>query len=45
MHSIVTSIMDSGFDGYFLIAANPVDILTRYVKELTGYLKSSTRNL
>lgn len=36
MHSIVTSIMDSDFDGYFLIAANPVDILTRYVKELTG---------
>lgn len=36
MHSIVTSIMDSGFDGYFLIAANPVDILTRYVKELTA---------
>ncbi len=28
--------MDSGFDGYFLIAANPVDILTRFVKEYTG---------
>ena len=28
MKSIVTSVMDSGFDGFFLIAANPVDILT-----------------
>ena len=28
--------MDSGFDGYFLIAANPVDILTRFIKEYTG---------
>ena len=36
MKSIVTSVMDSGFDGFFLIAANPVDILTRYVKEVTG---------
>ena len=26
MKSIVTSVMDSGFDGFFLIAANPVDI-------------------
>ena len=25
---IVRSIMDSGFDGIFLIATNPVDILT-----------------
>ena len=36
MKSIVKSVMDSGFDGYFLIAANPVDILTRFVKEYTG---------
>ena len=36
MKSIVSSVMDSGFDGFFLIAANPVDILTRYVKEVTG---------
>ena len=26
--------MDSGFDGCFLIAANPVDILTRFVKNI-----------
>ena len=36
MKSIVSSVMDSGFDGFFLIAANPVDILTHYVKEVTG---------
>ena len=36
MKIIVSSVMDSGFDGFFLIAANPVDILTRYVKEVTG---------
>lgn len=36
MRSIVDSVMGSGFDGFFLIAANPVDILTRYVKEVTG---------
>lgn len=35
--SIVTSVMDSGFDGIFLIASNPVDVLTHYVKELTGF--------
>lgn len=34
--SIVTSVMDNGFDGIFLIASNPVDVLTHYVKELTG---------
>lgn len=36
MKSIVTNVMESGFDGYFLIAANPVDILTRFVQEFTG---------
>ena len=36
MRSIVDSVMGSGFDRFFLIAANPVDILTRYVKEVTG---------
>ncbi|MDN8831440.1 L-lactate dehydrogenase, partial [Staphylococcus aureus] len=36
MKSIVKSVMDRGFDGYFLIAANPEDILTRFVKEYTG---------
>ena len=36
MKDIVKSVMDSGFDGYFLIAANPVDILTRFIKEYTG---------
>lgn len=38
--SIVTAVMDNGFDGIFLIASNPVDVLTHYVKELTGFPSS-----
>ena len=34
--SIVTEIMASGFDGIFLVASNPVDILTYAVKEFSG---------
>lgn len=38
MKSIVKSVMDSGFDGYFLIVVNFVDILIRFVKEYIGLL-------
>lgn len=34
---IVESVVETGFDGIFLIASNPVDVLTYYVKELTGF--------
>lgn len=34
---VVDSIMKSGFDGLFLVAANPVDILSYAVKEFSGF--------
>ncbi len=34
--SVVSQVMDSGFDGIFLIATNPVDIMTRITYELSG---------
>lgn len=34
--TIINPIMESGFDGIFLIATNPVDIMTMVVKELSG---------
>lgn len=34
---VVDNIMKSGFDGLFLIAANPVDILSYAVKEFSGF--------
>lgn len=34
--SIVGAVMKSGFDGIFLIATNPVDIMTRMTYELSG---------
>ncbi|XBQ95893.1 L-lactate dehydrogenase [Staphylococcus felis] len=37
--NIITSIMDSGFDGIFLIAANPVDILTYVTLKYSGLPK------
>lgn len=37
--SIVTEIMASGFDGIFLVAANPVDILTYAVWKFSGLPK------
>lgn len=36
---IITSIMDSGFEGIFLIAANPVDILTYITLKYSGLPK------
>ncbi|MDP4096015.1 L-lactate dehydrogenase [Paenibacillus sp. P96] len=37
---IVSSIMASGFDGIFVIAANPVDIVTYLVREISGLSRS-----
>ncbi|MCU5746847.1 L-lactate dehydrogenase [Staphylococcus sp. SQ8-PEA] len=37
--SIVTQIMESGFDGIFLIATNPVDILTYVTYKVSGLPK------
>jgi L-lactate dehydrogenase len=37
---ITTSIMASGFDGIFLIASNPVDLIARIVAEVSGLPKS-----
>ena len=34
--SVVENVMKSGFDGVFLVAANPVDILTYAVYKLSG---------
>lgn len=38
--SIVKPIMDSGFDGHFIIISNPVDIIAGYVKEISGLPKN-----
>lgn len=35
--SIVSPVVESGFGGLFLVAANPVDIMTRVVYELSGF--------
>lgn len=38
--SIIGPIMESGFDGIFLCVSNPVDIVTHYVKKLSGLPKN-----
>lgn len=35
--SIVTPVVDSGFDGIFLVATNPVDIMTRITCDISGF--------
>ncbi len=35
--SIVPQVVQSGFDGIFLVATNPVDIMTRITYELSGF--------
>lgn len=35
--SIISPILSSGFDGIFLVATNPVDIMTRMVWQLSGF--------
>lgn len=37
--SVVTQIVDSGFEGIFLVAANPVDILTYSTWKFSGFPK------
>lgn len=38
--SIVEPIMQSGFDGKFIVVSNPVDAMSYYVKELSGLPKN-----
>ena len=40
LSSIVKPIVESGFDGIFLVAANPVDILTYATWKLSGFPKN-----
>lgn len=35
--SIIGPVVSSGFNGIFLVATNPVDIMTRITKELSGF--------
>ena len=35
--SIITSVVESGFNGIFLIATNPVDIMTRITYKFSGF--------
>ena len=35
--SIVPKVVQSGFEGIFLVATNPVDIMTRVTYELSGF--------
>lgn len=35
--SIVKPVVDSGFNGIFLVATNPVDVMTRITKDLSGF--------
>ena len=40
LSSIVKPVVDSGFDGIFLVAANPVDILTYATWKFSGFPKN-----
>ena len=40
LESIVTSIVNSGFDGCFVVSANPVDILTSLTQHISGFPKN-----
>ena len=40
INSVVEPIVKSGFDGVFLVAANPVDILTYAVQKFSGFPKN-----
>ena len=39
MRAIIPPIMQSGFDGIFIVVSNPVDIMTYLVRELSGFPK------
>ncbi|NFH70978.1 L-lactate dehydrogenase [Clostridium botulinum] len=38
--SVVNPIMESGFNGYFIIVSNPVDIIAHYVYKISGLPKN-----
>lgn len=38
--SIVSKVVESGFNGIFLVASNPVDVMTQVVYELSGFPSS-----
>ncbi|MCH5299205.1 MAG: L-lactate dehydrogenase [Ruminococcus sp.] len=38
--TIVEPVVESGFDGIFLVATNPVDIMTRITRKLSGFQNS-----
>ena len=40
IRQIVPPIVQSGFDGIFIVVSNPVDIMTYLVKELSGFPKN-----
>lgn len=40
IRNIVSSVMESGFDGIYLVVSNPVDVMTYLVKELSGFPKN-----
>ncbi|ACD52185.1 L-lactate dehydrogenase [Clostridium botulinum] len=40
IESIVNPIMESGFNGYFIIVSNPVDIIAHYVYKISGLPKN-----
>ncbi len=40
LESIVTPIVNSGFDGCFVVSANPVDILTSLTQHISGFPKN-----
>lgn len=38
--TIINPVVESGFDGIFLVATNPVDIMTRITRKLSGFPNS-----
>ena len=40
MRAIVPAIVQSGFDGIFIVVSNPVDVMTWLVRELSGFPKA-----
>lgn len=37
MKDITNQVVDSGFNGIFLVASNPVDLMTKVVQEISGF--------
>ncbi len=40
LESIVTPVVESGFNGVFVVSANPVDILTALTQHISGFPKN-----